>query len=55
MNTLNPQFLLMGWLFAKNTVFILPNKIEINNCLMDLNETLLQTPDNFYLIPKMED
>lgn len=46
MNTLNPQFLLMGWLFAKNTVFILPNKIETNDYLMDLNEILLQTSNN---------
>lgn len=57
MTNLNPQILLMGWLFAKNTFWVQPSDSEPDNFsgyLTDLNGVLLKTSDNFYLIPKME-
>ena len=57
MDNLNPRFLLMGWMFAKNASWPQSNNKQLDNFsnyLTDLNGVLLKTSEGLYLIPKTE-
>jgi hypothetical protein len=56
MDNLNPRFLLMGWMFAKNAFWAQSSHKEndSNGYLTDSNEILLEASGGLYLIPKME-